>query len=137
MDGRGEPIRFIGGTFVGSKGWLNTQRSATKCMLPVIIDMGEGAVKYTLVSKESVALESTIKPPRCVEEAILQQHLDLEKKLNHLVKQFAQCGLQSPDQMTALFKLRLQRAIDKQRNKGSKAWFRPVVFDSDQMSSSG
>ena len=131
----GDAIKFVGGTYVGHDGWMDPKRSATKMKFPMIVSLGEGATKTTMVLKENVELVRDIQPPRCLEEAVLQQHLLLNKAMNALVKQFAQCGLESPNTMAAIFKVRLQRAIDKQRNLGPKAWLRPVVYDPENISS--
>ncbi|KAL7573671.1 hypothetical protein ACA910_008358 [Epithemia clementina (nom. ined.)] len=117
----GEKIRFVGGQYEGLTGWLDVGRAATGKMVPVIVDKGEGGCKATSVQKENVLRESEYKAPRCYEEAIFDCHPSINKTLKKLCKNLAECGLEEPNMMTALFKLRLQRAIEKQKRLGSKA----------------
>ncbi|KAL7573498.1 hypothetical protein ACA910_019815 [Epithemia clementina (nom. ined.)] len=101
----GEKIRFLGGQYEDLTGWLDVGRVATEKIVPVIVDKGEGHRKATSVQKDNVLCESEYKAPRCYEEAIFDCHLSIDKTL---CKNLAECGLEEPNMMTELFKLRLQ-----------------------------
>ncbi|KAL7562085.1 hypothetical protein ACA910_015407 [Epithemia clementina (nom. ined.)] len=112
-------------------------RAVSEQKYAVVGDLGEGRHKATSVYKENVLLKSSYRAPRCFEEALLEQHVDISKTLKKLVTQLAQCGLRQTDVLIMLIKIRLQRAIDKQARLGSKARWRHVNYKEPKVSTSG
>jgi hypothetical protein len=79
MSERGAAIRFVGGKYNGYTGWFNVARAHTKCMYYVIVTMGEnGWEKNTRVPKSSVLAFVDERAPVSFEEAVLQQHSDID-----------------------------------------------------------
>ncbi|KAL7567207.1 hypothetical protein ACA910_021196 [Epithemia clementina (nom. ined.)] len=133
----GEEVHFGRGLYEGCTGWLDTMQAASEQKYAVVVDLGEGRHKATLVYKENVLLKSSYRTPRCFEEALVEQHVDISKTLKKLVTQLAQCGLRQTDVLIMLIKMRLQRAIDKQARLGSKACWRHVDYKEPEASTSG
>jgi hypothetical protein len=95
---KGEAIRFIGGTYSKANkstmtGWFNASKEHTPCMYQVIVDLGNGKEKVTKVMKESVRIVSEEAGPTCFEEAVLQQHPDIDKAMDKLAQELAKCGV--------------------------------------------
>ncbi|KAL7556258.1 hypothetical protein ACA910_015244 [Epithemia clementina (nom. ined.)] len=109
----GEEVCF-GGLYEGCTGWLDTMQAASEQKYAVVVDLGEGCHKAMLVYKENVLLKSSYRAPRCFEEALLEQHVDISKTLKKMVTQLAQGGLRQTDVLIMLIKMRLQHAINKQ-----------------------
>ncbi|KAL7568289.1 hypothetical protein ACA910_022626 [Epithemia clementina (nom. ined.)] len=130
----GEEVRFVGGLYEGGTGWLDTMRAEKYA---VVVDLGEGRHKATSVYKENVLLKSSYRAPRCFEEALLEQHVDISKTLKKLVTQLAQGGLRQTDVLIMLIKMHLQRAINKQARLGSKARWCHVDYKEPKASTSG
>jgi hypothetical protein len=74
---KGDPIRFVKGKYLGNVGWINTGKKKTK----------SGTYCYVIVRLENEEKETRVKrssyrerqvPPKTYEEAILQQHPDIE-----------------------------------------------------------
>ncbi|KAL7577824.1 hypothetical protein ACA910_010572 [Epithemia clementina (nom. ined.)] len=112
-------------------------QAASEQKYVVVVDLGEGRHKATLLYNENVLLKSSYSAPRCFEEALLEQHVDISKTLKKLVTQLAQCELRRTDVLIMLIKMRLQRAIDKQARLGSKACWRHVDYKDSKASTSG
>ena len=89
MSQKGEPIRFVAGTYNGKRGWIDISRAATAKMFPVIVDMGEGVEKITAVRKTSVQKQSERKEPSSFEEAILDQQPKVKHAMKRLVTKLA------------------------------------------------
>ncbi|KAL7556459.1 hypothetical protein ACA910_021033 [Epithemia clementina (nom. ined.)] len=133
----GEEVCFVGGLYEGRTGWLDTMQAASEQKYAVVVDLGEGCHKATSVYKENVLLKISYRAPRCFEEALLEQHVDISKTLKKLVTQLAQCGLRQTDVLIMLIKMRLQRAINKQAQLGSKARWHHVDYKEPEASTSG
>jgi hypothetical protein len=78
------------------------------------------------------ALRPTNEPAN-YEEAIFQQHADIDALLNKLVRSIAECDsvLETDHSSKNLFRVikeRLEKAKTRQNNKGSKARWRRVRF---------
>jgi hypothetical protein len=128
MSDKGEPIRFVRGLYKGKTGWLNKEKGSTECQFYVIVSMANNKIKRTRVNKESVAAPRDEMAPSSYAEALLQQHPDLEEKMDILCRELAKCKIQKD--AAGIYKI-LNRKIEeaiKRQSKKSKAVYREVIF---------
>jgi hypothetical protein len=133
---KGAAIKFIGGNYVDFPGWLNKTKDATKEFVYVIVRKKEGSLPHEVATKvrhENYVLLTEINEPANYEEAIFQQHADIDALLNKLVRSIAECDsvLETDHSSKNLFRVikeRLEKAKTRQNNKGSKARWRRVRF---------
>jgi hypothetical protein len=88
MSARGNEIRFVKGKYTGYYGWVNKDEIETLHSVPVIVQdykKPEGTThdKETKVRKTSVRSRQ-LASPRCFEEAVFQQHPDIEDQMEKL-----------------------------------------------------
>ncbi len=129
MTNKGEKVRFVGGKYVGKKGWLNNDKGDTTYFVYVIVDLGNGKTKETRVSKENVASPHTA--PASYEEAVLQQIPEIEALMDKLARELAKCHVEVKDSSAPILEimgLKIRDAMAKQVRKGSKATWRMVKF---------
>ena len=136
---KGEAIRFIGGKYLGYKGFFNLSDDTTRAYYPVIVSnwqKADGTMydKVTRVQKDHVKARKDDNP-KSRAEAILQQHPKIEKQMNDLCRMLAQCDL-NPNSKTIykIFASKMKAASAKQREKGSGALYRKVVFEEEVIS---
>jgi hypothetical protein len=123
MSQRGAEIRFVNGKYLGKMGWFDAARTHTSLCYYVIVHKYKGnGDKATRVGKASVRLLSEETNPVSLEEAVLQQHPDIEATMNKLVALFAQCGIQGEStEVPRILSQKLVVASVAQAMKGSKA----------------
>jgi hypothetical protein len=126
MSQRGVEIRFVNGTYLGHIRWLDDARTHTTFCFYVIVQNFKGnGDKPTRVGRASVRLLSEEKDPVSLEEAVLQQHPDIEATMNKLVALFVQCGIQGDStEVPRIVSQKLLAAGVAQAMKGSKATWR-------------
>jgi hypothetical protein len=126
---KGSPIKIIGGAHKGCTGWLDKSRETTDCYTPVIV-RHRSKEKVTKCKHENYVLVTEVKDPVNYEEAMMQQHPDMEDLLNQLVRKMAECEMVQADGESAanlckIFRVHLAKAVQRQNSKGNKArWCR-------------
>ena len=127
---KGEPLRFVNGKYNGFEGWVNAEKEKTKKMIYVIIDLGDGVLKTSMVKKSSVATPH--ESPDSYEEAALQQHPDIDLLMSKLARELARCHIGSDsNKMKKLFAAKLVHAESEQFHLGNRATWRDVQFGDD------
>ena len=127
---KGDPIRFVRGTYKGKTGWLDSAKGETAEQVYVIVDSKNSRLKRTRVHKDSVkpALDDTV-PPSSYAEAVLQQCPDVEEKLDSLCCELAKCKIEKDAPgIFAILNEKLTAATAKQASKKSKARYRDIIF---------
>jgi hypothetical protein len=139
MSERGSAIRFVAGKYEGRTGWFNMANAHTTSMYYVIVTMGEnGEEKNTRVRKASVIAVADERVPVSYEEAVLQQHSDIDVAMNKLVASLAECGIQGGStEITRILSAKLIAACVAQQMRGSKAtWRYTTTTEEDNASGS-
>jgi hypothetical protein len=133
MSTKGGSCRFIRGKYCGLQGWLNADKPKTRCYTHVIINKPDGSAfkeYHTKVRHESLRT-GNVPTPTTFEEAILQQHPDIEQMIDKLAKELARCHLAHTSQpMLAIINLKLSKHINAQSSKGNTASWRDVTYES-------
>jgi hypothetical protein len=134
---KGSPIKIIGGTHVGLSGWLNKTKGATNEYVHVIVKNSKKGEIATKVKHENYVLETELIAPSNYEEAMLQQHSDIDALLNKLVRSIAECEPvleteQSYKNFLFIVKKRLEKAKARQDAKGAKARWRKVLHSASK-----
>jgi hypothetical protein len=132
MSEKGEEIRFSGGKYRGKTGWLDKGRAVTTCSCWVIIKMDEAKELTTMLRQSSVKMIVNGGVPKTYEEAVLQQHPDIESLMEKLATELAKCNL-SPSSVTIheIVEIKLREARAAQALKGNKATWHEVDFEGD------
>jgi hypothetical protein len=129
---KGAPIKFIGGDYVGCSGWINKMKDPMDTFIYVIVVLKKTKKELlTRVKQENYVLLADIKVPINYEEAMVQQHPDIEQMLNMLAGKMAECELigvtgQSGQNIGNVFLQHLGKAIARQNAKDSKSRWRRV-----------
>ena len=133
---KADAIRFLGGRYAGKTGWLrHSKRSRGQLYYYVFVDLGDSTVKKTYVQIDSFEA-AEMQMPSSYAEALLQQHVDIEVAMNKLVNQLATCSIQvgiSGVKLCHIFEKKLNNAMIKQDKKGSKARYRCVEFETEDL----
>jgi hypothetical protein len=84
---RGEEIRFVGGVYIGYKGWMDKSKDKTALSYHVVVKSfkkkdGSTIDLATTVRKTSVRRPALETPPASYAEAIMQQHPKVEQLLD-------------------------------------------------------
>ena len=129
---KGAAIRFIGGKYVGRRGWIDSGREFGETKVPVIVVKGSEE-KQTAVDFTNYELETAYNEPTNYEEAIFDQVGDIELAMNKLVKLLAECPAventgEGGKRLARIFLKRVGQAMKRQKNKGDKARWRFVVW---------
>lgn len=126
MGQKGDSIRFKSGSYRGRTGWLDADKGSTERQVYVCVDMGNKEF-WTRVSKESIA--PPYEQPSTFEEAALQQHPEIERMMDKLVRDLARCGINGGSaEIAKIFDRKLHLANAKQAEKGSKATYWHVEY---------
>ena len=127
---KADPIRFVGGVYVGKTGWLhNSKRFRGQNKYYVLVDLGHNCVKKSYVDISSIAPPHT--DPTSFAEALLQQHPQVEKAVNDLCKMLAHFEIDSESRKSEVhqtFVSKLEDAINNQRRMGTKANWKKVEY---------
>jgi hypothetical protein len=135
-DRRGEEIRFVAGTYVGYKGWIDNSRELTPASFPVIVHAfkkkdGSTVDKATTVRRTSVR-SADISTPTSYAEAVMQQHPKIDHAMEKLCRQLAKCEMSdlgtSEYSVLLMFTAKLQGAVAKQLSLGGDAEWKRVRY---------
>jgi hypothetical protein len=124
---KGDPIRFIKGTYAGLTGWTNKAKKKAKgsSMIPVIVQL-EGGLKATKVKVSSFRKRFIL--PTCKEEAAVQQNPDLELAMINLATMWAQMGVTDISNIVKLLSTEIHEAQKQQKKLKGKARYRFVEY---------
>ena len=77
---KGAPIKFVKGMYVGEQGWVHKDKGYTLKMIYVVVEKSSKVLytKWTRILQTSVKLVSELEEASSYEEAILQQHSDID-----------------------------------------------------------
>lgn len=109
---KGREIDIIDGVYKGKKGWLNAQKGQPPKMSWVIVNMGDGEMRFTKVKKENVRIKPTHVPVNKFERA-LQEHLDIARSMDVLCRKISEFDM-TPDELklwVEIFKKQLHNAF--------------------------
>lgn len=125
---KGQPIRFVGGTYKKMTGWYNESQSFNPNPLRknVIVDMGDGFEQKANVWRFSI--RAAHKAPKSREEAMMQQHPDIEICMIEMCRRIASCEVHSVEGVLKLIRAELTDAINDQCQRGTSARWRKVHF---------
>lgn len=130
---KGPAIQVTGGTHEGKKGWLNASANATPKQIAVILVDSNGHEFATRISKTNYDfVDPNAKPPASYEEAALEQHPKMKKKMDALCRELARLDIQSPDNMIDIFASTLNRKITEQVEMGEDAMWKGVDYNADE-----
>jgi len=129
---KGEQIRITGGTYRGRNGWRWKGKADTLKRTYVIIELEDGVLKGTRLSKTNVG--APWQPPTNYVEAALQQHLQIDETLDKLCMLLAKCNLTGEERdLHRAFFDRMQAARVQKLSEGQSAsWFH-VEFADEEM----
>ena len=129
----GNPIRVVGGVYIGKTGWYDTEGNNTAKMVAVIIHKvknSKGAVvnRATRISRKSVTAFARPQPASYA-QAALQQHPKIEQLMVKLCRDLAMCEVgHEDDNIHTIFAAHLKKAVAEQHEKGSDALWKQVTY---------
>lgn len=116
---KGTQIKFIGGKYQGHTGWCDPSKKSTTHYVPVIIKISNEEEIATRVKKTNVST-NLHEEPNTYEEALLQQHPDIEATMNKLVIALAKCRIDSVEEVMQIFEKKLVDANSKTISDGTQ-----------------
>lgn len=123
---KGDEVHFVGGKYLGKKGWMNAAKTQPAKMKYVIVDLGDGNELATRVRKDSVGQPPL--PPNSYEEAALQQIPEVELALRKAARLLAKCGVQEWTEACRIFEAFGQEESQKLMALGSKATYHTIEW---------
>ena len=128
---KGDRIHFTGGKYAGLDGWIRLGEPDPAKMTNVIVELGEGKEKETRVRKGNVGPPPS--EPKNRVDAALQQHMEINKALNHVCNLLAKCNLTGhEEELQEVFVQRMEGAFGRQLAEGKKATWYEVDYISDE-----
>jgi L-lactate utilization protein LutC len=131
---KGKQILFVAGKYDGKKGWIDLGQDEMRKMVGVIVEgkrPGDEVI-VTKVFQSSVKEVGVRKNPESYEEALLDQHLDIEALIEKLAKELARCEITgkggSADEIVSALKKKITKAHYNQSLLGHDARWRKVKF---------
>jgi hypothetical protein len=125
---KGKEIRFIGGKYVGLKGWINISKSPGYNTIPVIADTKKKGEWETYVFQCNIKDEPQT-PPSNYAAAVIQACPDLDGALTKICHDFMKCDIRRD--YAGFYEImgkKLDAAAKLQDDKGSKALYRHIDF---------
>jgi hypothetical protein len=124
--GKGKEIKIIRGEYTGMKAWVDADAKKLKKLVYVIISVREGEDLRKRIWKSSVRSRSR---PASWEEAILDQHSDIDGKMDELANLLAKCEVQDNSQpMAEIFMAKMNEANARQAAMGHRAVWRVTRY---------
>jgi accessory colonization factor AcfC len=128
---KGEEISLIKGNYTGQKAWMNKAKEPTKCMFFIIVEH-KGGELATRVLKTSVRLLTNVRKPSSFEEALFQQHPDIEQVIVKLATLLVKCGMdENSKNLQDILQNQIEGALSIQTSLKHKATWRHVDYPSD------
>lgn len=129
---RGNAIRIVAGFYKGKNGWIDEEAGPNPNSMRkyVIVDMGNG---YEMDANLFVfSIRAPHEEPDIREEAMLQQHTDIECDLIQLCRKMAACEVHDQPALLKLINKELSLALSQQLKRGNTAKWRSVSFYYDE-----
>jgi hypothetical protein len=129
---KGPKIKMIcGGANKGKVGWISAESTHTELSYRVIFAENENAIR--IVRRTSVKiLPNHEVHPSSYEDALIEQHEDIDLALDKVCAELAKCGITAPTpRLMSIFMERVRNAHSKQQSKGNKALYRHVEWYQD------
>lgn len=127
---RGKEVRIVTRDYKKKKGWIDVDagRNPNPLRQYVIVDMGGG---YELDTNLWIfSLRDAHEKPKNREEAMLQEHPDIEADLIQLCRKMAACEVHNKQAVMNLVKKELTKAVKEQCLRGNTAKWRELEYDS-------
>ena len=121
---KGQAIQFIGGEYIGMKGWLDDSRDKCPSMHYVIVNFGDEEYPTRVLTTNIAELTE----PVTYVEHCLDQHPDIAKLMKKLCKALSECDLSDDDQVEVRHIFGDQLSSSIRKNKGRKAWMRVIEY---------
>ena len=128
---KGEPIRFVRGTYKGETGWMDrankkSRRSKKNTKIWVIVDeINDDETEGIHTQVEQTSVRNAHTQATTWAEAAVQQHPDLESKIIEMTRHFAACDIEGhQDGVLALVGRELEDANQEMRASKKAKWFR-------------
>jgi hypothetical protein len=137
MNNHGQRIRFIRGTYEDQKGWLNANREPTKCKYYVIVEANPPDrvhEKETFVLKTSVKFINVQNEPTTWEEALLNQHPDIDRQMDKLAADLVMCRFDYQQSGEEISRILVEKIADEQNKVqalGSNAKYKDVIWETN------
>ena len=133
---RGARIKFVKGSYMGEKGWLNKSMDGTKTFAYVILDAGqspqEDADYATRVKLTSIMAYSGV--ATSPEEFVVQEDPKVAYHLAELAVAVAEAGFaETTDDLLVLIKICIDEACITQAAKGNKAKYSACAMTVSQL----
>jgi hypothetical protein len=126
---KGREIRFIGGKYVGCKGWIDLSKDPGDNTIPIIAETKKRGEYSTYVFKWNVEDEPQT-PPSNYAAAVIQTCPDLDVALTKICRDFAKCEIKKDyDGFFVILGAKLEAAAKLQADKGPKALYRHIDFN--------
>ena len=130
---KGKRILFLGGKYAGEKGWIDLNQDPMAKMIGVIVE-GKGSEELVVTRVKQACVKDILarKCPALYEEALLEQHPDIEILMEKLATELARCEItgrgNTADGVLGMVKAKIRRAYNKQTLLGHQALWRKVKF---------
>lgn len=131
---KGQAVKVLEGKYKGKKGWINLKRGKrglTQQKYHLILEGEDGHEELTCLFQNRVALVKEDVEPQCIEEAVFDQHSDLDAMLHKLTRELAKFQLHNEASIlhfTQIFQQKLKAAIKDHKELGNEATVRLVDF---------
>lgn len=110
---------------------LTCQNQPTR-ISPLIVDSKRNGLKATYVHTSSIKVVTSTKP-RSYAEAAMMQHPRIETNLISVCRQMARCDMErDADGFAQVVLNEMGKAVDWQKNRGSKAVYKKVDYPADK-----
>ena len=130
---KGQPIRFVRGSYTGEKGWLDTankpRKNAKSDKVWVIIDNTDESqnMEGTHTKVEITSIRHLPTAPTTWAQAAVQQHPTLESKVIEMARHFASCDMEGHEhEVVDLIAHELQFADNQIRSSRCALWKKVV-----------
>lgn len=124
----GQPIRFVGGTYVGRVGWIdiaNKTRSSGKLCVIVDVDEHDAGMLAFAATVERANVRWVHAQATSWADSAIQQHPKLEAKMIAMAKHFAACDMEGNEEsVLALLKNEFKYYCGLQNSLASPKWFK-------------
>lgn len=132
---KGDPIRFVKGTYAGLTGWKNKGKSRKRGsqLIPVIVLLVESSETYTMENLKATKVKRSsyrkrFTEPANKEEAAIQQHPDLEAAMINCAAKWAEVATVDNPSIVKLFLAELVEAQKYQLQLKGKSRYRYVEY---------
>jgi transcription antitermination factor NusG len=131
---KGDEIRLVKGKYEGQQAWMNKAKKPTKCYYFVIVVDDDGTERATRVLKGSARIIAQEPTPTSYEEAVIQQHPDIERAIDKLCELLVECGINKhSDKLARILETKIEEAKATQDSLSYRAKWRHVEYETDEI----